>query len=77
METKTQKAVQLFKNGKIKDALRIFKTFRIDFTKEEKRTMEIAYEALCGRVSFYKSLGIDIDEMIASAKETITQKYLS
>lgn len=76
METKTQKAVQLFKSGKVKDAFRIFKTFRVDFTKEEKRSIEIAYEALCGRVSFYKSLGIDTDKMIASAKATITQKYL-
>ena len=75
METKTSKAVQLFKSGKIKDALRIFKTFRTNVDKEEKRVMEISYEVLCGRSAFYKSMGIDTESMVACAKTIIEKKY--
>ena len=74
-ENKTQKAVRLHKEGKVKEALRIFKTFRNNVTKEEKRTLEIAYEALCGRSSFYKTLGIDTDKVVANAIALINAKY--
>lgn len=72
MQTKTSKAVNLFKEGKIKEALRIFKTFRNGFTKEEKRSIEIAYEWLTGKSSFYASLGIDGEAEIEKAKRYIT-----
>lgn len=75
MNTKTSKAVDLFKQGFMKEALSIFKTFRIGFTKEEKRTLEIASDCLNGRSSFYKQLGIDVDIEIAKSKAIILSKY--
>ena len=42
METKTSKAIGLFKDGRLRDALAIFKTFKIGFTKDERRTIQIA-----------------------------------
>ena len=48
MRTKTEKAINLFESGCLKEALSIFRTFRIGFTKEERRTLKIAYECLSG-----------------------------
>ena len=75
MNTKTSKAVDLFKQGFIREALSIFKTFRIGFTKEEKRTLEIASDCLNGRSSFYQQLGIDVDMEISRSKSIIPLKY--
>ena len=36
MRTKTEKAINLFESGCLKEALSIFRTFRIGFTKEEQ-----------------------------------------
>lgn len=52
---KTEKAKALLKAGKFKEALSIIKTFRFGFTKEEKRSIEIAYECLSGHEQFYSS----------------------
>ena len=49
MRTKTEKAINLFESGCLKEALSIFRTFRIGFTKEERRTLQIASESLAGR----------------------------
>jgi hypothetical protein len=75
METQTSKAVKLFRNGKICEALKIFSTFRIGFSKEEKRAIEIAYESMTGSEAFYRSLGIDVDEEYRVAIVVINQKY--
>lgn len=61
--------------GDWKSALAIFSTFRIGFTKEEIRSMEIAHEALAGHSSFYRSIGIDVDTEIARSKEFLLKKY--
>lgn len=76
MKTKTEKAVKLFQSGCLKEALAIFRTFRIGFTKEERRTLQIASESLTGNNRFYKQIGIDTDSMIMKSKEIITEKYL-
>ena len=73
--TKSDKALLLFKNGYIKEALAIFKTFRISFTKDEKRTIEIASECLNGRSLFYEQLGVDVENTILSSKSIIRSKY--
>lgn len=52
MDTKTKQATDLFYSGEYKKALRIFKTFKIGFTKDEKRSIEIAHEYLTGKGSF-------------------------
>ena len=74
-DTKTSKALSLFKQGLIKESLAIFKTFRIGFTREEKRTLEIASDCLNGRSLFYQQLGVDIKKTISSSKSIIQSKY--
>lgn len=54
METKTNKAISLLRAGNLKEALLIFRTFRIGFTKEERRTLQIASESLSGNSLFYQ-----------------------
>ncbi len=75
METKTSKAISLFKGGQYKEALSIFSTFRSGFTQSERRTLKIASESLKGSDVFYQQLGIDTDKEIEIAKEIINQKY--
>lgn len=74
-DTKTHKALSLFKKGLIKESLAIFKTFRIGFTREEKRTLEIASDCLNGRSLFYQQIGVDIEKTISSSKSIIQSKY--
>lgn len=73
---KTEEAKALLKEGKIKEALSIIKTFRLGFTKEEKRSIEIAYECLSGHGHFYSSIGIDTDKEIEKVSLLLTDKYL-
>lgn len=75
METRTTKAITLFQSGKLREALAIFSTFRIGFTKEERRTLQIAHESLSGHSSFYSNLGIDTQAEIAKSKKIIETKY--
>ena len=75
MQTKTNNAVQLFKSGNIKEAFAIFRTFRIGFTKDERRTLQIASEALNGMGKFYSDLGIDISLEVSKAKQIVINKY--
>ena len=75
MNTKTSKAVSLFKQGMLKESYAIFKTFRIGFTSQEKRSIEIAYEALNGNNTFYQQIGIDVDKEIQRSKDIISFKY--
>lgn len=75
--TKTQEAIGLYRDGNFKRAFKIFKTFKLTFQKEYIRLIEIAYESLCGKTSFYQSLGIDTDKTIQQAKSLINKTYLS
>jgi len=75
MTTKTSQAIALFVSGNISEALKIFKTFRVGFTKEENRIITIAYEGQTGRESFYQCIGINISDMNEQAKEIIKTKY--
>lgn len=75
--TRSEKALFYFKNGRIREALSIFKTFRLGFSKEEKRILEIACDCLNGRSSFYAKLGIETNSVINKSKEIIQQKYSS
>lgn len=76
METKTSKAVALFRSGHLKEALSIFRTFRVGFTQEERRTLQIASESLSGNTSFYQQIGINTTHEIEKSKELLTKKYL-
>ncbi|MDC7140136.1 hypothetical protein [Bacteroides finegoldii] len=76
METKTSKATFLLRAGNLKEALSIFRTFRIGFTKEERRTLQIASESLSGNSLFYQQLGIDTNKEIEKSKSILASKYL-
>lgn len=75
--SKTTQAVQKLKDGDLKGALSIFSTFKYDFTRDERRTIRIAYETLCGHGAFYHSLGIDVSQIIVDASTILNVKYLS
>lgn len=75
METKTCKAISLLKSGCLKEALAIFSTFSIGFTKEERRTLKIAHECLSGNAGFYRQLGIDTSAVIEEGKAILLAKY--
>lgn len=75
--SKTAQGVQKLKDGDLKGALSIFSTFKYDFTRDERRTMRIAYESLCGHGAFYQSLGIDASQMIADAVTILYDKCLN
>lgn len=72
METKISKATSLLRSENLKEALSIFRTFRIGFTKEKRRTLQIASESLAGNASFYQQLGIDTNKEIERGKSILT-----
>ena len=74
-ETKTSKALALFEDGKIREALAIFRTFRMGFTRDEKRTIQIASDTLNGSGRFYSDLGIDASLEVKQAIQIVRQKY--
>lgn len=75
MNTKTKRAVDLFNRGCFKESLAIFRTFKIGFTKEQKRVIQIASESLSGNSQFYLKLGIDVQKLIDESKSIISAKY--
>jgi hypothetical protein len=75
-QNKTYIATQRLIAGDLRGALAIFRTFRIGFTKEERRTMEIASECLNGHTGFYLSIGISPAEEIARSRTILEAKYL-
>lgn len=74
-QSKTERAKNLFKSGDIVGSLAIIKSFRQGFSKEEKRTLEIAHECHSGNECFYKNIGIDTKAICNKAKEIIKSKY--
>lgn len=75
VQTKTEKAKELFISGDVAGSLAIIKTFKQGFTKDEKRTLEIAHECQIGHEGFYKNIGIDTDAIWSKAKRIIKNKY--
>lgn len=73
--SQSDKAKKLLIEQRYKEALAIYRTFRVGFDKEQKRTIEIAYESLCGKASFYHSLGIDTEQEVSKAIKLLTSKY--
>lgn len=74
-QTKTDKAKELFIYGDRVGAIAIFKTFKQGFTKEEKRTLQIAHECQTGNEAFYQKIGIDIETIWTKAEDIIKNKY--
>ena len=75
-KTKTSKAITLLRSGCLKEALAIFSTFRVGFTKEERRTLKIAHECLSGNAGFYQQLGVDTNAEIEKSRILLSRKYL-
>ena len=73
--TKTEIAKKHFLEGDLKGCLRYFKTFKLGISREDKRAIEIAFECLAGKTSFYQSLGIDTNSMVEASKEIISKYY--
>lgn len=74
--TKVDKVKSLLVTGDFQKALTIVKTFRIGFSKEEKRSIEIAHEVLTGNERFYQALGIDTEKEIERTRQLLADKYL-
>ncbi len=62
-------------DGRVKEALAIFRTFRSGFSRDEQRSIQIASETLNGHGRFYKMIGIDTRYHLRLAIETIFSKY--
>lgn len=73
--TKTTRALRMFRSSDFRGAFSLFSTFRVGFTREETRTLEIASQSLGGHAEFYQSLGVDTDDEVCKAKEIIKTKY--
>ena len=73
--TKTSQALARYRNGDFKGAFRIFATFHIGFTEQERKCLKIAQECLAGHSELYKMLGRDVEATIAEAKLIINKKY--
>lgn len=69
---KTEQAKQLWKDGEKSKALRLFKSFRLGLSKEQKRAIEIHHEVVNGgKRSFYTAIGVDLDEIQKQAELAI------
>lgn len=75
MTTKTEKAVELLRAGELSKALNIFRTFRMGFTKDQVRAIEIASDTLAGNGRLYEQLGIDTKAEIEKAKKLLQEHY--
>lgn len=73
--TKTERVKALLSAGNFLEALAIIRTFRFGFSKEEKRSIEIAYESLNGHDKFYRSLGIGTEKEVERTRRLIFDKY--
>ena len=76
MMTKTEQVVVLVKAGEWAKAMNIAKTFRLGFTKDEIRTIEIASDTLNGNGRLYRDLGIDVAVEVSKCKELLKKRYL-
>lgn len=73
--TKTEEALSNLRSGKTREALNIFKTFRINFKKEEIKQIARASEMLNGYVSMYEGMGYKTDTEVEKALLILNEKY--
>lgn len=74
-ETKTEKVIRLVRSGEWKKALSILRTFRLGFTKEQKRIIEVASDVMNGYDNLYRGIGVDTDRILEECKAMILKKY--
>lgn len=73
--TKTEKAIQLISCDNWQAALSLIRTFRLGFTSDQKRLIQIASDVLNGHGKFYRDLGVDTDKVLADCKDMLREKY--
>ncbi len=74
-ETKTEKVIRLVRSGEWKKALSILRTFRLGFTKEQKRIIEVASDVMNGYGNLYRGIGVDTDRILEDCKAMILKRY--
>ena len=72
---KTEQAMFLYKSGDLRKALGIVKGFRLGLSKEDKRTVQIAYEVLQGHGGFYSQIGINTQDVVEKAKAVLKKLF--
>lgn len=70
--SKTELVKQFLAQGKVKEALREAKDFRIGVSKEQRSLMTRAYECIV-HPDFYKSIGKDVQECISIGLKTLVE----
>lgn len=73
--TKTEKATKLISADNWQAALSLIRTFRLGFTGDQKRLIQIASDVLNGHGKFYRELGVDTEKVVAECKELLRKKY--
>ncbi len=71
--TKVEHALGFYKDGRLKESLKLLSTFRLNLTKEESSTIKRGYECF-NNPSFYQSLGRNPQECIEQA-EAVAQDF--
>lgn len=75
IKNKTKEVSSLLRTGEFEKALSIAKSFRLGFTNEQRRILQIAGDVVKGRGKFYAQLGIDIDSVVNEAMILLDSKY--
>lgn len=75
MQTKTMQVQMAVASGDWKTAMKIAATFRVGYSKDEQRTIQIAKECFTGKQDFYIQLGLDTASITEQAKHLIFKKY--
>lgn len=77
IQSATDKAVGLWVEGDKSKALKIFATFKLGLTKEERNIIKMAHEINAGNESFYQKLKIDTESVKYQAAAIIMDKWIS
>lgn len=75
MKTKTEQAVESFKQGDLKAALRVAKAFRMGLTRAESTTLTRGYECLVWPAQ-YQQLGYDPEAVVRDAVVVFINKFV-
>lgn len=76
METKTQKAIELYLAGNFKKSLAIFKTFKLNITKNDRDILITTYEWISGHDKFYANMGYNLKDLKNQSKDIIEKNFI-
>jgi hypothetical protein len=75
MKKKIDILLDFIRNDNRIEAIKLVSTFPRGVSKDEKIIVEVAAESYKGKESFYRSLGMDVDDYKKSAWEIILKNY--